>query len=161
MAPHGQAQLIVVSALEATGKPVTREMASLPSSSRAGRGREGEGRCLGEKLRPVRGQQEAVPDRRVERAGVGVKAALSVRDQGGLRRPDRRLLRGRPDESLPGRRHRDLPRSLPGQRPSGRSPREITHWDTGRAGVPGRDGGRLALTTTKRQPAELRIMRLV
>jgi transposase InsO family protein len=49
----------------------------------------------------------------------------------------------------------------PGQRPSGRSPREITHWDTGRAAVPGRDGGRLALTTTKRQPAGLRIMRLV
>ena len=48
--PGGQAQLIAASALEATGKPAT-EMASLRPSSQVRRGREGEGRCLGEKLR--------------------------------------------------------------------------------------------------------------
>ena len=46
-----------------------------PCGSPAGRGREGEGCCLGEKLRPVRGQQEAVLDRRVERASVSVEVA--------------------------------------------------------------------------------------
>ena len=67
-----------------------------PCGSPAGRGREGEGRCLGEKLPPGPRAAGSRPDRRVERADVGAEVAGFVAVEPQQRRVVQR--RGRADQ---------------------------------------------------------------